>query len=170
MEAKHLSSISSQKVFSVSINKDIEVKPTIPFPDPINNISSYYKLPIFFSVHPRTKKILQRENIQVDFVILDPIGYLEMIYMLQNCKMVMTDSGGLQKEAFFFKKNCITLRDETEWVELVENGFNMVVGADPIKIIDAYYQMIEKDNNFDINLYGNGLASKVIAQNLINEY
>jgi UDP-GlcNAc3NAcA epimerase len=136
--------------------------------DSLNEIHA--KTPVVWLIHPRTKKILQRENIQVDFVILDPIGYLEMIYMLQNCKMVMTDSGGLQKEAFFFKKNCITLRDETEWVELVENGFNMVVGADPIKIIDAYYQMIEKDNNFDINLYGNGLASKVIAQNLINEY
>ena len=83
--------------------------------------------------------------------------------------MVMTDSGGLQKEAFFFKKNCVTLRDETEWVELIENGFNIVVGADPQKIEDAYSQMIEKANNFDVNLYGNGLASKVIAQKLLNE-
>lgn len=82
----------------------------------------------------------------------------------------MTDSGGLQKEAFFFKKNCITLRDETEWVELIENGLNIVVGADPIKIKDAYSKMIEKENDFDINLYGNGLASKVIAQKLLNEH
>ena len=125
---------------------------------------------VVWLIHPRTKKILEKENIQVDFLILDPIGYLEMIYMLQNCKMVMTDSGGLQKEAFFFKKNCITLRDETEWVELIENGFNIVVGADPQKIENAYSQMIEKANNFDVNLYGNGLASKVIAQKLLNEY
>ena len=135
--------------------------------DSLNKIHA--KTPVVWLIHPRTKKIISKENIKVDFQILDPIGYLEMIYMLQNCKMVMTDSGGLQKEAFFFKKNCITLRDETEWVELVENGFNMVVGADPEKIEDAYFTMIEKDNNFDVNLYGNGLASKVIAQNLINE-
>ena len=84
--------------------------------------------------------------------------------------MVMADSGGLQKEAFFFKKNCITLRDETEWVELVENGFNVVVGAEPQKIENAYYQMIDKENNFDVNLYGNGMASKIITKKLLNEY
>lgn len=172
--------------------KDASKKPKADFPDNFilvtlhraENTDDLYRLksiidslntihqqtPVVWLIHPRTKKILQKENIKVDFLIFDPIGYLEMIYMLQNCKMVMTDSGGLQKEAFFFKKNCITLRDETEWVELIENGFNIVVGADPKKIEDAYSKMIEKENDFDINLYGNGLASKEIAQKLLNEY
>ena len=81
----------------------------------------------------------------------------------------MTDSGGLQKEAFFFKKNCVTLRDETEWVELIENGFNVLVGSDSDKIEKAYSEMNSKVNNFNVNLYGNGKASIAIAEKLINE-
>jgi len=79
----------------------------------------------------------------------------------------MTDSGGLQKEAFFFEKPCVTLRDETEWVELVENGFNEIVGADKNKIISGYREMIHKKNNHNINLYGNGEASKKIINEIL---
>ncbi len=77
----------------------------------------------------------------------------------------MTDSGGLQKEAFFFEKPCITLRDETEWVELVENGFNTIVGADLNKIIGAF-EAQSYNHNFDINLYGRGTASRRIIEEL----
>ena len=79
----------------------------------------------------------------------------------------MTDSGGLQKEAFFFEKPCVTLRDETEWVELIENGFNKVVGADEDKIISGYQEMSQIKNNYKINLYGNGEASKKIITELL---
>ena len=77
----------------------------------------------------------------------------------------MTDSGGLQKEAFFFAKPCITMRDETEWVELVDNGFNVIVGADKDKIIDAYSEPITAFN-FDLNLYGSGNASRTILEKI----
>lgn len=77
----------------------------------------------------------------------------------------MTDSGGLQKEAFFFKKPCITLRDETEWVELIEHNFNILVGADKEKIIDAY-QRHQFNDDFNIDLYGNAQASAKIVQAL----
>lgn len=80
----------------------------------------------------------------------------------------MTDSGGLQKEAFFFKKPCITLRDETEWVELVENNFNVLAGANKEKILDTYERHHFNDR-FDMNLYGNAQASKKIVQ-AIKEY
>ena len=79
----------------------------------------------------------------------------------------MTDSGGLQKEAFFFQKNCVTLRDQTEWIELVENGFNMITGADEQKILSAFDTMLHKQNNFNINLYGNADAGKQIVQELL---
>ena len=75
-----------------------------------------------------------------------------MIYLLKTCSLVMTDSGGLQKEAFFFEKPCVTLRDETEWVELVENGFNKIVGADEDIIISGYQEMSKIKNNYNINL------------------
>ena len=80
----------------------------------------------------------------------------------------MTDSGGLQKEAYFFKKICITLRNETEWVELVEKGYNVLSGADREKIIDFYYNF-QFNKKFDVDLYGDGKASEKIVKNLLGE-
>ena len=83
---------------------------------------------------------------------------------------VMTDSGGLQKEAFFFQKHCITLREQTEWVELVEHDFNKVVGSDEEKIQNAFEYFRNKKSDFNINLYGNGKASEVIAETLLQKF
>lgn len=117
---------------------------------------------IVLPLHPRTKKIIETKNYSFSNIkVIDPVGYLEMVHLLKNCSLVMTDSGGLQKEAFFFKKHCITLRDETEWVELVENGFNTIVGANKRKIVDAFNNF-NFNNDFNIDLYGNGLASENI--------
>ena len=123
---------------------------------------------IVLPLHPRTKKILN--GLQVDMsnlTVIDPVGYLEMVWFIDNCSLVMTDSGGLQKEAYFFKKHCITLRDETEWVELVENGFNTLVGADYDKIVSAYTShkpFVSKG----LELYGGGKASQKIVKNLLD--
>jgi len=95
--------------------------------------------------------------------IIDPVSYFEMIYLLENCMLVMTDSGGLQKEAFFFNKPCITMRDETEWVELVEHGFNSLTGAGAENIYDAYKSITETDLEFNIDLYGAGKAGERIV-------
>ena len=122
---------------------------------------------IVLPLHPRTKKILK--SLEIDtagLTVIEPIGYLEMVWMINNCDLIMTDSGGLQKEAFFFEKPCITLRDETEWVELVENGFNVLVGADKEKILETYRTQKFNDD-FDIDLYGMGKASQKIIQKLI---
>ncbi|MEA3475257.1 MAG: UDP-N-acetylglucosamine 2-epimerase (non-hydrolyzing) [Candidatus Cloacimonadota bacterium] len=133
----------------------------------LNKISNetYVILPL----HPRTKNILMNmgKNIEIKFKVIKPIGYLEMLFLLKNCSMVMTDSGGLQKEAFFFKKPCITLRDETEWVELVNYGFNIVVGTEKEKIYQGYKKMINSQLDFRVNLYGNGDASKIIVKELL---
>ncbi|CAB1078443.1 UDP-2,3-diacetamido-2,3-dideoxy-D-glucuronic acid 2-epimerase (EC, partial [Olavius algarvensis Delta 1 endosymbiont] len=99
--------------------------------------------------------------------IIEPVGYLEMIYLLENCHAVMTDSGGLQKEAFFFQKPCITLRDETEWVELVEHGFNYIAGADSAGIYNAFKNSFDSNKDFDLDLYGDGTAGKKIIEFLI---
>ena len=123
--------------------------------------------PIILPLHPRTAKIIK--NSQYNFenlTIIEPVGYLEMVYMLNRCKFVMTDSGGLQKEAFFFAKPCMTMRDETEWVELIENNFNVLVGADKNKIIETFNNHNFNDN-FNVDLYGNGVAAKNIISNLL---
>ena len=123
---------------------------------------------IILPLHPRTKKILTQNNIKPkNITIIEPVGYLEMVWLLDNSKMVITDSGGLQKEAFFFKKPCITLRGETEWIELVENNFNVLAGADKEKILKLYKNHKFNDN-FEIDLYGRGRASKNICKELLN--
>ncbi len=124
------------------------------------------KVPVVLPLHPRTKSKLT--NLGFDFDkskirFINPVGYLEMVWLLKNCQFVLTDSGGLQKEAYFFSKPCITMRDETEWVELVEHGFNTLVGADSKRIVEeANKAMQNQDYDFSLRLYGNGDAGEKI--------
>lgn len=124
---------------------------------------------IILPIHPRTKKFIENyglgfnENIK----LIDPVGFLDMIYLEKNCKKIVTDSGGVQKEAFFMGKPCITMRDETEWVETVKNGWNVIAGADKAKILDN----IKNFNpvNERLEYFGNGTASQKIVDILDTE-
>jgi UDP-GlcNAc3NAcA epimerase len=123
---------------------------------------------VILPLHPRTKNILLQGDYDTEnLTIINPVGYLNMVWLIDHCSLIMTDSGGLQKEAFFFSKPCITIRDETEWVELVDEGFNVVVGSNKEQIMKAYHENIFSDN-FDVNLYGSGLASRAIVKKLIS--
>jgi UDP-GlcNAc3NAcA epimerase len=88
-----------------------------------------------------------------------------MVWLIQHAALIMTDSGGLQKEAYFFKKHCITLRDETEWTELTEHRFNVLSGADREKIVELYRHYTFNDD-FGRNLYGDGTAARTIVSEL----
>ncbi|MCL3780219.1 UDP-N-acetylglucosamine 2-epimerase (non-hydrolyzing) [Prolixibacteraceae bacterium JC049] len=121
---------------------------------------------VVFPMHPRTRNIIAKHEIKMEFEPIDPVGYFDMIELLKKCEVVITDSGGLQKEAFFFGKHCVTAREQTEWVELINNGFNIVTGADKQKIIDTVALMAQKESNFDIDLYGKGEASSRIVKTL----
>ena len=118
-------------------------------------------------IHPRTRNMLKSIDITPTFKLIDPVGYFDMIMLLKSCEMVITDSGGVQKEAFFFGKHCITLREETEWVELVENGFNILVGSDSIKLKTAFDIFQTKQLDFTINLFGNGHAAEKAAKTIL---
>jgi UDP-GlcNAc3NAcA epimerase len=123
-------------------------------------------IPVILPLHPRTKNIINTASFDIsNLTIVEPVGYLEMVYLLQRSKIVMTDSGGLQKEAFFFKKPCITLRDETEWVELVKGGFNTLAGANE-KLITNAFKNQSYNIDFNVNLYGEGRACKNIVEKL----
>jgi UDP-GlcNAc3NAcA epimerase len=122
-------------------------------------------IPVVVPLHPRTKKIIAEMNIRADFRTIDPVGYFDMLMLLKNCRLVITDSGGMQKEAFFFGRYCITLREETEWIELVKNGFNRLAEACPDKIYRTSLELLDKPPaDFDINLYGNGRAAEIAAE------
>tara|TARA_Y100001954_G_scaffold235126_1_gene292131 strand:- start:476 stop:1552 length:1077 start_codon:yes stop_codon:yes gene_type:complete len=121
--------------------------------------------PIIFPTHPKTRSIIKDNNIEVTFQMINPVGYLEMIWLIQNCSLVITDSGGLQKEAYFFEKCCLTTRTETEWVELIDSGNNILVGYNVDKILSE----VEKPRKFKYSgeLYGSGNTSKLILNTLI---
>ena len=113
---------------------------------------------VVLPLHPRTKKILNQNNIHPSITLIEPVGYFAMLELLQHCKMVASDSGGLQKEAFFTKKNCIIVREETEWIELVENGFAEVVGSNQSEILNAFHKFKNLKMDFNKELYGNNVG------------
>lgn len=116
---------------------------------------------VVLPLHPRTKKVMEKNQITTNIKLIDPVGYFDMLELLKNCKMVVTDSGGLQKEAFFNQKHCIIVREETEWIELVENGFAKVVGSDIENISSAYKNYLNSELDFSLPLYGNNVGEKI---------
>ena len=96
---------------------------------------------VIFPCHPRTEKALKKfglwDKLKRNVNVIKPVGYLDMLVLEKNAKKIITDSGGVQKEAYIFKVPCITLRDRTEWVETVESGWNVLVGANEKKIVEA---------------------------------
>lgn len=129
----------------------------------LNQIAT--QTPVILPLHPRTAKLIQGYAVD-NITIIDPVGYFDMISLLSNCQAVFTDSGGLQKEAYFFQKPCLTLRDETEWIELVENSFNTLVGANFDQIIRAESNLNLEKKDYSLRLYGQGKASQDIVKTL----
>jgi UDP-GlcNAc3NAcA epimerase len=134
----------------------------------VNAVNELETVNFVFPVHPRTRKIIAKNNFKLKrhVDLIDPVGYFDMLSYESACDAVLTDSGGVQKEAFFFKKPCITIRDATEWVELVDSGWNTLTGADTHKIISAV-------NNIRIpseypEFYGNGHSAEKIIDVLLN--
>ena len=112
------------------------------------------KSPVVMPLHPRTKAAMNAFGLETGITLIDPVGYASMQQLLHFCDVVVTDSGGLQKEAYFHKKPCLVVRPQTEWVELVENGFALLVEADAKQIASSYEQMRNKDLSFDSSFYG----------------
>ena len=130
------------------------------------------QIPVVLPLHPRTGKKISEVDIDdkrpARLCLVKPVGYLEMIYLLQRCRMVLTDSGGLQKEAYFFSKPCITLRDETEWGELVAAGVNILAGADKNSILRTFHTMLTTRIVCGEDLYGGGQAAGRIADIIVH--
>ncbi|AJF07641.1 non-hydrolyzing UDP-N-acetylglucosamine 2-epimerase [Geoalkalibacter subterraneus] len=121
-------------------------------------------VPVVLPLHPRTRKLIAQHGLELKAHLIDPVGYFEMVWLLDHCQLVLTDSGGVQKEAFFFGKPCVTMRDQTEWVELVAIGANQLVGADSRKIIEAVKTNFGREVQDTQELYGGGKAADKIVE------
>ncbi|GGE00639.1 non-hydrolyzing UDP-N-acetylglucosamine 2-epimerase [Planktosalinus lacus] len=173
----HFSKMAKEPTFELPENFILATVHRAENTDDINNLKEIFsafntivtEIPVVLPIHPRTKNILEKNNVEISdrVQLVPPVGYLEMLYLLNHCQLVMTDSGGLQKEAYFSKKYCITLREETEWVELVDNGVNQLVGASESKIIKAFNEAKQLKPNFENHFYGDGKASSLIISHII---
>jgi UDP-GlcNAc3NAcA epimerase len=128
------------------------------------------QLPVIIPVHPRTRARLSKTGLLEKLAgsnlhLIEPLGYLDMLILEQNARKILTDSGGMQKEAFFFRVPCITMRDETEWIETVRSGWNVLVGADAEKI-EAAINMPTSQGKTPPQLFGDGHAAEKIAFHL----
>jgi UDP-GlcNAc3NAcA epimerase len=131
--------------------------------DAFNSIDANIILPL----HPRTRKIIAKNGFQLNsnIKVIEPVGYFEMLELELNCMCIITDSGGVQKEAYFMKKPCITLRDQTEWVETVNSGWNVLTGANKAEILNAFSNL--KTPSSYPALYGTGNTGVRILEHLI---
>jgi UDP-GlcNAc3NAcA epimerase len=142
----------------------------------LNTISIEQNMKIVLPLHPRTAKLLvqnlekalyQSVTGNSNFVMMPPVSFLEMIALEKHAKIVMTDSGGVQKEAFYFEKPCVILRPETEWVELVECGSAIIADADEKKIGNAFRKLTEAKAMSYPPLFGDGKASEFICSEML---
>ena len=140
------------------------------------DIAEQEQIDIVLPLHPRTRKmlpekltaeLLERINQTPRFKIIEPASFFEIIRLEKNARVVMTDSGGVQKEAFFFETPCVILRPETEWVEIVEAGAGVIADADYQRILDAYRALAGKQVNFP-PLFGDAHASEKILQEILD--
>lgn len=135
--------------------------------DTLNEIHQS-EMQVVIPLHPRTKQKLIDYGLTLHVKLINPVGYFDMIKLMSNASLIITDSGGVQKEAYFFKKKCVTLRTETEWLELVNEGVNALTEINSLQIRQKVSDMLRRKVSFDNNLYGNGDASQKICEILRN--
>jgi UDP-GlcNAc3NAcA epimerase len=126
------------------------------------------QIPIVLTIHPRTKKMLDIYNIKPEFRIIEPLGYLDMLEFVSGSSLVITDSGGLQKESYFLGKCCAVVRNDTEWVELVKGGYASLTGYEQSKIINVTNNLLNKKMSFCEKFYGDGNAANIVVDKLLD--
>jgi UDP-GlcNAc3NAcA epimerase len=171
--------LENEKFILVTIHRNANTDDTQKINDIFESIVQIEKetcLKIVLPLHPRTKKMMEtllkkelftkienNKNIQV----IPPAGFLDIIALEKNSKMIITDSGGLQKEAYFFQKPCVILRPQTEWVEIVENGNAVLADADPKLIVESCRNLLAKNDFSYPTLFGDGNAAKFILEKIL---
>ncbi len=142
----------------------------------VNDIANQYKIPFLFPIHPRTRKCLATEELKEtkekleknqNILIVEPVSFIDMMVLQKYCKMVFTDSGGVQKEATFFDKPCVVLLETTPWKELVASGILTETGSDEKLIKSTFAEYFEDPKQYDVpKIFGDGNASIKIVENI----
>ena len=129
-------------------------------------------LPIILPIHPRTRARLTEfeliDQLSPEITIVDPVGYLDILKLESTASLILTDSGGMQKEAFFQQVPCVTLRSETEWIELLPGGHNRLARPMTESISEKAEEALSADPDWSVDLYGDGHSSETIAQAIID--
>lgn len=146
-------------------NTDVSERITAIF-KALSYVSDYYSIPIILPLHPRTRKYLP-DGLSKGIKIIPPASFFDILKLEKNARIIMTDSGGLQKEAFFFGKPCVILRPETEWLEIVDHGAGILADADFDAIVNAYVTLSDKTVCFP-PLFGDGFASERIVTAILD--
>lgn len=126
-------------------------------------------IPVVLPLHPRTRQKMEEIGYPwrlSPITFIEPVGYLEMLYLLKNSELVLTDSGGVQKEAYFAHRYCLTLRKETEWIELCGRGYNHLLGHNHVDIVTTVQNFLNMPRIFMDDLYGNGQTARKIVSTL----
>lgn len=144
----------------------------------VDALSTMHNIHFVLPLHPRTKSKM-KDQLSADLYarienskwikVIDPVGFMDIIELEKNARMIVTDSGGLQKESFFFQKPCVILRDQTEWTEIVENGNAILTGADGPKIIAAFNALYARNDFTYPAFYGDGKAAEFICGKIVSE-
>jgi UDP-GlcNAc3NAcA epimerase len=157
--------IKHKKFILLTLHRPSNTDDIIKLESIISQLSKI-KFDIYWPVHPRNTKIINKLNLPVNLHLIEPLSYFEMLIALQKCDQVITDSGGLQKEAYWNKKPCITIRPETEWIETLENGWNVLVSSSNNDILNVI-----QDRHFGSwkPLYGNGNTAEEICKIILQK-
>lgn len=177
LDLLRLIDVSSKNYILATVHRAESTDDEVTLKNVVSALKGASKLyPVVWPVHPRTRLALEKAGLlqsletEPEMRLIEPAGFLDMMTLEHHAKLVMTDSGGVQKEAYFHRVPCVTLRTETEWVELVEAGWNYVTGLSEQGILAAVEEMLKRDNSgqlkYDPNLYGDGSASSRIVASL----
>ncbi len=165
---KKINSLSKKEYYLATIHRAENTDDIDKLYEIFNAFNALDK-PIVLPLHPRTRNLVEKYEIELtNGIIIEPVGYLLMLYLISNAYMVVTDSGGLQKEAYFLKTPCTTLRDQTEWTETLDNKWNVLSGINKMEIITKINRDLKCLNKYQSNFFGDGNAAYKICESIIN--
>lgn len=156
-------SVSPEEYYILTLHRPYNVDDPVKLGSILNNLKGC-KYPIIFPVHPRTRKNINEKYLVnwENFSFIEPLGYLDFLMLLANSRKIITDSGGIQKEAYILKKPCITLRPETEWIETTKDGWNLLLDGEKsgiCKVIDDFHPQKRQSN-----VFGENVADRMIEE------